>query len=43
MANGTQKKREPKLPFLVLPRYQRGKAGGLTPAMSSITRTTWQL
>ena len=40
-----QKKREPEgsRSYSVPPMSQRGNAGGLTPATSSITRTTWQL
>ena len=30
-------------PFLLVTGCYAGKAGGLTPAMSSSTRTTWQL
>lgn len=39
-----QKNGSPKAPiWYCLTCNQRGNAGGLTPAMSSITRITWQL
>ncbi len=43
--NAGQKKREPEGSrfFIALQADQRGNAGGFTPAISSITRTTWQL